>query len=207
MRTVHHLRGLAPLVVLGVALGAVSAAEAAAPRAIIARGPGIPYAVVLDDVPELLALMVQLDEVATADVAAVLDDPQGFDERSLRIAGWEEQVEARMSMQPVELMLCWFAGRGGGPDCGRADVQRGSLYPATPERPAWVLLRGVPDVSSSSVRLPSAEALTILERRGVPTRLAERAAPSPPVAAAVVVALLLALVAARTAMARDRTYV
>lgn len=207
MRIAHHLRRLAPLVVLGVALGAVSVAEAAAPRAIIARGPGIPYAVVLDDVPELLRLVNGLDEVAMAEVAALLDEAQGFDERSLRNAGWESQVEARMSTQPVTLVLCWFAGPAGGPDCERADAQRGALYLATSERPAWVLLRGVPDASSSSVRLPSAEALMILERHGVPTRLADRAAPSPPAGAAVVVALLLALVATRAAMIRDRTYV
>jgi hypothetical protein len=207
MRTAHHLRGLAPLVVLGVALGAVSAAEVAAPRAIIARGPGIPYAVVLDDVPELLRLVNGLDEVAMVEVAALLDEPQGFDERRLWSAGWEEQVEARMSTRPVRLVLCWFAGPAGGPDCERADVQRGALYLATPERPAWVLMRGVPDASSSSVRLPSAEALTILECHGVPTRLADQAAPSPPAAAAVVVALLLALVATPAAVTRDRTYV
>ncbi len=160
----------------------------------------------LDDVPELLRLMNGLDPVAATEVAALLDRPAGFEAIRLCCAGWEQELAARMSTRPVALTLCWRARPAGAPDCEGEGVQRGALYPATPERPAWVLLRNV-ETSPASVRRPSAEALAILERHGVPTRVEQRVAPSPPVAAAAAVALLAALVAARRAVGRDRTNV
>ncbi len=207
MRTARYLGGLALLVALASALaGGVAETEAAAPRALLARGPGIPYTIVLDDWPELLRLMNGLDPVAAAEVAALLDSPGGFDGDRLCCAGWEEELAARMSTPSVALTLCWRAEPGGAPDCEGEGVQRGALYLATSERPAWVLLGSVGG-SPASVRLPSAEALAILERHGVPTRLEEGGAPSLPLAAAAVVALLAALLATRSAVASNRTNV